>query len=156
MFWREDCPARGVALTHVHENECDDHPQSTCCFCLTDQGSWKPPKADREVPDHEYVFTIVGRCGRDKCGRLAEEHLSYRKKKDGTIRCVVEHESIKTPWTKCPMCGVTVEPKMATGIAIGPAWGPGRGILTRRHQDKLVKLVKREKFWAWMQERGKQ
>lgn len=32
-FWMQDCPARSVLLTHMHDSRCTDHLYDQCCYC---------------------------------------------------------------------------------------------------------------------------
>ncbi len=32
-FWKEQCPARGIALNHKHLKRCEEHFADQCCEC---------------------------------------------------------------------------------------------------------------------------
>lgn len=68
---------------------------------------------------------------------------------DPMTGCPADHKSISTAllvgdgleWRRCPYCGVMVEGALRTGAVVGPDWGPGRGTLTFRQQDRLTKYA---------------
>lgn len=184
-WWRQECPERGGGLTHAHWSKCDpsgvhpqddtgnegnQHPAAMCCHCqMTEQSEREMREADiamreagvprSELADHEYVFTIVGRCGR--CQRTPDIHPKYRRGEAAEEGgCVVDHSSITTKlligdgglqWSQCPQCQMYLEPKAITGN--GPQGRPtdrGRGTLTERHKADLVKAAQREDFSDWL------
>ena len=186
-WWQQDCPARGAGLTHAHWNRCDPgevhppdgtkmagrtHDWNMCCHCEQVSASEKSPEADIAIPepsdiprggplaDHEYRWTIAGRCAR--CQRTSLDHPVFKRGVESG-ECSVDHNSIASKLlindgglerTTCPICNMQVEPKLATGQPTGVTWGPGRGSLTQRHMDKLINLVKREQFLAYLAERN--
>lgn len=101
----------------------------------------------RPEETHAYVFTIAGRCLR--CQRLKGEHVPMLDKPDPLTECPVDHASLNLAhystsagmeWLRCPICRTMVEGKFASHIdpkVTGPSWGPGRGELTVRQQEKL-------------------
>lgn len=179
-WWDQDCPKRGAALSHAHWNVCDPqgvhpadgtamagrtHQLNQCCHCeqLAEKSqeaeaiamSQEPPRQG-QLQDHPYQWTIAGRCLR--CQKTRLDHPVFKRGAESG-ECSVDHTSIASKLlvndgglerTTCPICNMQVEPKMATGQPVGKPSGRGRGDLTQRHIDALVKLVSREKFEAWL------
>ncbi len=165
------CDSKGVHPADGTEAAGRTHLADMCCHCemtpamkteldIAMQQLGAGTSLGRSLADHLYVPTIVGRCNR--CQRTADAHPVSRKVVEpGSDECTVDHTSIATKaligdgglqWTSCPLCATMVEPKMATGQLTGPAYGPGRGVLTQRHMDKLVKVANREKFNDWLEQ----
>jgi len=154
-------------------NEGNQHSAATCCHCEIDEeqarmidiaiasGGIIEPEVrhvtERPMADHAYMPTIVGRCARAKCGRLAEEHPTYRQAEPE--ECPIDHASLTSKlqttyagleWSFCPQCGRQVETKMASGQPAGHPEGAGRGMLTNRQYDRLRHVAANERFQAWL------
>lgn len=103
------------------------------------------------MPDHVYVFTLAGRCLR--CQRTEDEHVVLLPTPDPMTECPADHSSV-TSWdltasnerVRCPICRIMVEPRLATGEAHGPVWGPGRGELGTRMKARLGFVAHRAKL----------
>lgn len=132
-FWNDDCPERGPGLTHAHWNKC--HPDRThpgtdvshdygqCCHCEHTAQSW--------AYEQELFANLVD---------VDSLPLALAN------TCDIEHERyVETghrigdegaEFAHCPGCLVFLEPKMATGTPVGPAWGPGRGWVNPRMKKR--------------------
>lgn len=94
---------------------------------------------------HGYEFTMAGKCG--VCGQVIEQHPVMLSEPDPMTDCIVDHRSISTAfrigeyggeWKRCPSCNRMIEGAMAAGFAVGPVYGPGRGIITERMKSRLL------------------
>jgi hypothetical protein len=162
-FWKEQCPQRGAGLTHRHVMDCPNHVFDECCECELTAAVWEARREMElreaglvsDAPDHLYVYTITGRCGHRGCGRHSGAHpVTLLDKADPLTECRLDHSSVPNRGLligkpdgaerqRCQMCGVMIEPKLATGVPDGPAHGKGRGPIMDR-------LSKRLGFIAWL------
>jgi hypothetical protein len=120
-FWLQECPARGVGLTHKHASTCaidhnGIHPFSTCCSCGED----------------EYD-------GPSKATKLAAADIGAR------LQQLLIEKYGRTTWNGggAPNYDSETEPMAITGFGpLGPDDGVGRGPLTE--EDKRRLLYERE------------
>jgi hypothetical protein len=99
-----------------------------------------------DVPlDHEFVFTITGRCARAGCAQFEDAHPKFVHGRP-TDRCNVDHDAMRKrrligdegdEWERCPVCLVMLEPAAAKGSPDGDATGRGRGTITNRLRARL-------------------
>jgi hypothetical protein len=154
-FWQEHCDARPEDLKHRHDTECTDgHLYDQCCECGLLLRDWVPnvnlappvPVVRPVTKDHHYQFTIAGFCG--ECGGVQDDHPLIGAP-DPMTGCDVDHKSLKSALligddglsrSRCPRCGVMVEPAMAQGFATGPGYGRGRLPFTQRHLAELDRI----------------
>jgi hypothetical protein len=160
-FWHLPCPSRGVSLSHAHSEKCQTdhggvHSVGTCCHCGHSPTSFAQsqfmtrigaaPLPSVPSPDHQYIFTITGRCARAGCGKTRDEHplLLAGEPIDG---CPVDHKSVSgvvlptddgLERSMCSACGVMVEHRAVTGDGpAGPGYDKGRGEITPRQSKRL-------------------
>jgi hypothetical protein len=92
-------------------------------------------KVRPSVFDHRFMPAVTGRCLRNGCGKLGDDHAPLKENPgDGT--CPLDHRA-QRPWSACGLCGDVVEPKVATGQPTGPADGKGRGAWSERVLNRL-------------------
>lgn len=96
-WWREDCPARGAALSHAHWTDCPDgHPASMCCHCEqhapTQETTLTPPKTT--CPPH--IFWL-GKC--TQCGQPPD----LAAKADARDDVLVERKAIRPDYQGGPV-----------------------------------------------------
>lgn len=96
------------------------------------------------VPDHAYVFTIAGRCGRHGCEQPEVAHAKLLSKVAAAGECPVDHASITTSrligdggieLSRCPQCGRQIEPKMTNRHEYVKRW------MSPREQARLTFIV---------------
>lgn len=141
-FWQEDCPARGVALSHMKSSQCSpqSHPgydsghlYNQCCHC---RGLDAPTRAS------SMVMPPI-----DVAARLAS--LGYMQIPEPPVDEPVATDPEPDPYHDP---NTPVEPKAVTDIGpTGNPYGPGRGGMTPRYEKRLLGYV----GWrAWLAERG--
>lgn len=113
-----------------------------CCHCraldpAAQATTWPPrPTPPETINVQERMERIMG-SWRPKSGRV-EDKVEETEMED--IRAEVEHDDA-TP----------VEPRMVTGNGPdGVPWGPGRGELTPRQINRLIRVAEQE---AWLDSR---
>ena len=167
-FWAEPCPARGSSLTHAHwaackpdgghppdntGNEGNTHPYEMCCHCqMTKAMMTEADIAMREMglPAQLLPAPTDGQCTVDHNSITSKLVLAEGVGDLGPPEGARDWHINRTT---CPICGVPVEPKLATGEVTGPIYGRGRGELSERHKMDLETVLKREKFQAWSEGR---
>lgn len=134
-WWKQQCPERGVTLTHTHASQCrsehEGHTFDQCCHCGAVQ------------PDTEKATMVMPPI--DVAARLRA--LGYKQIPEPPVD---EPE----PAAPDPYFDETAprEPLSVTGQGpTGPRYGLGRGILTPRAERRAVAYV----GWrAWLAEHG--
>jgi len=101
------------------------------------------PAPQPERADHAYIATIGNACA--SCGKANWPYHDQRVVPDAN-GCIYNHEALVTnliviggeqQWRRCPSCHILVEQHYPSTGAVGNQWGPGRGSLTGRQQDRL-------------------
>lgn len=129
MFWQEQCPARGPALTHVHSARCaGEHALDQCCEC---GARWPRPAATQLD--------------------MSEKDMRARLRSLGIVN-VAEDPVDEQPVAPEHTDSDFVEPRAITGNGpTGSKWGWGRGEATPRFLERVASFVS---FHAWLGSRG--
>lgn len=140
------CPARtGPGLKHAHSNDCQHgHSAMYCCECFGQFQHLSGCRHDREARIEPPVPEVTQIEPVNVSERLASLGISTGST-DLAPECIIDHASL-ADWSPCGRCGVAHEPKMATGVPAGPAYGPGRswygnGELSPRDKMRLTFLI---------------
>lgn len=139
-FWSEDCPERGPALTHAHWDKCTPaahpgedggHMPFQCCHCraldpASKMESW-PPEREPDLIDVRSRLEALG---------LSTPRVVRPNERDTGM------EDIRAPLHDD---STPVEPRAVTGNGPdGVAWGPGRGALTPRQYERLLRVMEQQ------------
>lgn len=137
-YARNQCPARGPGLTHtLHGREGDPCVECGEPLSMQPPRDYLPPTASQAGPPPEVSIDVVKRM-RDLGFAGAYRDITGAKK------------VYDQPKRDSDRDNVLVEPRMVSGTGPdGVTWGLGRGSLTPRQIDRLIRVAEQE---AWLDE----
>lgn len=157
-WWDEQCSERAAGLSHAHWNKCEavhphdgtpmsgrTHLRNMCCHC---EFTYEMMEEMRDAMRLDGLLPVPP----PPVGDLPLDDLPLGE-------CNMKHEAIQSKfrvaegggtWAVCVLCGVTVEPKLATGKVDGYPHGKGRGELTEKQTAQLHAIAMNDDFNAWL------
>lgn len=136
--FRDQCPARGAGLSHAHWTRC------------------RPPAPHPNDSSTEFSGRVHGPLQCCHCEETLELESAAPKPEpepepeapaaEPSGDCTVDHNSVKSSlligdggleWSRCPICGVHVEPRFPPQGVQGKPYERGRGDLTERQRRRL-------------------